>query len=400
MDYEEQSRKERPFEGLSLEEAKRLFVYMCHVAHPSLAPDEIERRWGKVLPDDEIPTVFEALEIAGKIKEEIIGSDVQNTELASQKDNGGKRSNRGGKIFTCLFMFSVPLFGFLVCIIVDDQSLWQKQKVRQEVTSLTSAAQQLLSNSNESTVDPSGFTKKGNSANDLLNMGLELQRLRGKMLVCGWIRDSDEFVLIEELLLKCYKRASTHHSDSYGKEEGQMAAEAAAFYRLSLLYLPHKYREFVREEDKVASLSENYDVATNFLNAAVERNQYNAIKLIINIDLEQRRENKNNAKYFRMIAARITENKKRLAQHPDATSNDIYQYAVWIAETHPSEAFEYLKKAAEMGDENALELISETHPSESLKYLKKAAEMGNEKAKKILLILREEALAEGNTLEE
>ena len=69
MDYEEQSRKDKPFEGLSLEEAKRLFVYMCYVAHPRLTPEDVEKRWGKILPPEEIPTVFEAMEIAEKMKQ-------------------------------------------------------------------------------------------------------------------------------------------------------------------------------------------------------------------------------------------------------------------------------------------------------------------------------------------
>ena len=68
MNYEEQSRKDKPFEGLPPEEAKRLFVYLCYVAHPRLTPEDIEKRWGNVLPPEEIPTVFEAMEIAEKIK--------------------------------------------------------------------------------------------------------------------------------------------------------------------------------------------------------------------------------------------------------------------------------------------------------------------------------------------
>lgn len=72
MDYERQMRKPNPFEGLSAKERKYLFVYMCHMAHPNLSVDEIEKKWGCVLPQNEYPSVFEALDIVGKIKHETI----------------------------------------------------------------------------------------------------------------------------------------------------------------------------------------------------------------------------------------------------------------------------------------------------------------------------------------
>ena len=72
MDYERQMRKPNPFEGLSAKERKYLFVYMCLMAHPNLSVDEIERKWGCVLPQSEYPPVFEALDIVDKIKHETI----------------------------------------------------------------------------------------------------------------------------------------------------------------------------------------------------------------------------------------------------------------------------------------------------------------------------------------
>ena len=58
MDYEKLMHKSNPFEDLSLEERKRLFVYMCHVAHPSCSADEINQKWGSVLSQSDMPTVF------------------------------------------------------------------------------------------------------------------------------------------------------------------------------------------------------------------------------------------------------------------------------------------------------------------------------------------------------
>ena len=72
MDYESQIRKRNPFEGLSLEERKYLFVYMLHISHPSFSADQIKRQWGSVLPESEYPPVFETLEIVEEIKKEII----------------------------------------------------------------------------------------------------------------------------------------------------------------------------------------------------------------------------------------------------------------------------------------------------------------------------------------
>lgn len=74
MDYIEQSNKEQPFKGLTLNEKKYLWVYMCYIHHPNFTPEEIKKRWGDVLSIDELPTVFNALEIVNKIKEELKAS--------------------------------------------------------------------------------------------------------------------------------------------------------------------------------------------------------------------------------------------------------------------------------------------------------------------------------------
>ena len=52
MNYKELTGKKNPFEGLSLDEKRRLIVYFGYVAVPSVPMDEIKRRWGAVLNDD------------------------------------------------------------------------------------------------------------------------------------------------------------------------------------------------------------------------------------------------------------------------------------------------------------------------------------------------------------
>ena len=75
MNYKELTGKKNPFEGLSSDEKRRLIVYFGYVAVPSVPMDEIKRRWGAVLNDDEIPTTFEALEMVEIIKREVLAEE-------------------------------------------------------------------------------------------------------------------------------------------------------------------------------------------------------------------------------------------------------------------------------------------------------------------------------------
>ena len=75
MNYKELTGKKNPFEGLSSDEKRRLIVYFGYVAVPSVPMDEIKRRWGAVLKDDEIPTTFEALEMVEIIKREVLAEE-------------------------------------------------------------------------------------------------------------------------------------------------------------------------------------------------------------------------------------------------------------------------------------------------------------------------------------
>ena len=86
MNYKELTGKKNPFEGLSLDEKRRLIVYFGYVAVPSVPMDEIKRRWGAVLKDDEIPTTFEALEMVEIIKREVLAED--NIEKKTSKKSG------------------------------------------------------------------------------------------------------------------------------------------------------------------------------------------------------------------------------------------------------------------------------------------------------------------------
>ena len=86
MNYKELTGKKNPFEGLSLDEKRRLVVYFGYIAVPSVPMDEIKRRWGTVLKDDECPTAFEALEMVEIIKREVLAEE--NVEKEAFKKSG------------------------------------------------------------------------------------------------------------------------------------------------------------------------------------------------------------------------------------------------------------------------------------------------------------------------
>ena len=138
MDYAKQSNEEQPFEGLSLEEKKRLWVYMCHIAHPCFTAEEIERRWGRVLGGDEVPTVFSALEIAKEIKDEIRASDT------SVQPKGVVVTKKSRTVWISIIIFCVVflLIGVL-CYLLN------KEQMRKEVA----ADQQLMKIDEEFGVD-------------------------------------------------------------------------------------------------------------------------------------------------------------------------------------------------------------------------------------------------------
>ena len=122
MDYAKQSNEEQPFKGLSLEEKKRLWVYMCHISHPCFTPEEIEKRWGRVLQGDQLPTVFSALEIAKEIKDEILASATR----AQPKGDGVAKKSR-----TAWLTIIIPCVVFLLIGLLCYLS--NTEKMRKEV---------------------------------------------------------------------------------------------------------------------------------------------------------------------------------------------------------------------------------------------------------------------------
>lgn len=88
MNYKALASKKNPFEGLSLDEKRRLVVYLGYVAVPPVPMDEIKRRWGAVLKDDECPTAFEALEMVEIIKREVLAEENIEKEASNNSNSG------------------------------------------------------------------------------------------------------------------------------------------------------------------------------------------------------------------------------------------------------------------------------------------------------------------------
>lgn len=122
MDYERQMHKRNPFEGLSVKERKYLFVYMRHIVHPNLSIDEIERKWGSVLPKAEYPSVFEALDIVDKIKQETT-TPPPSPQLRTQTPPSVQPFSHKEKMVCCIVvcMIVALAIGFYVRAIITEQ---------------------------------------------------------------------------------------------------------------------------------------------------------------------------------------------------------------------------------------------------------------------------------------
>ena len=388
MDYENLMNKRNPFEGLSLEEKKRLYVYMCHIAHPCYSADEINQKWGCVLSQSDMPTVFEALEIVEAIKREnnVRGSDEQTA--VSKQD---KRYSVGcviGVIILILFIvfIGVVLFNEQVKaerrerVLVEEQrkadaerfkedrrqEKLRKERFCKELDELEDAANTLLLDKNA-------------TSEELLEMGLKLQCERSRTQNIEGISEESK-ILLDELLLKCYKNGAKtvyKYPGNYKNTEkilvDKFAAEAS--YRLAVLYLPQSYMRFLKDEDRVYNWTSNNEISYERLKASAEFGHYKALSLLSNICLEERNEYKCKHQqeldwYHRGYRSRekviqdifwrhqkleslVSYYFHKLADHPDATSGDVYQYAYWIKNSSPDESLKYLKKAVEMGDAQA-----------------------------------------------
>ena len=338
MNYEEQSRKDKPFEGLSQEEAKRLFVYMCYIAHPRLTPEDIEKRWGTVLPPEEIPTVFEAMEIAQRFKKETLSNESSTAQDESKPQSTPKRK---GVVIALLLLLSAIGIAVWLC---------GKQEVRSRLLeiidpekALSQKAYQLMDNANAL------LATKETPGDELLKLSLQLQEIRTKVYKPNALPSSTKNeirISLDELLLKCYKTVRAKSPPVGDALSTRFAVEAS--YRIALLYLPHDMLGMVREEDKVTSISQNYAVSTNFLQEAVNYNHHDALSLMCNL-LERQRDEKSQKRLLRY--------RHRLADHPNATGQDVYSYLKELRQSgqQSEEQFlYYLKKAAAMGCDDAI----------------------------------------------
>ena len=70
MNYQVQVTKARPFEGLSKDEALRLFIYMTRIMNPAVNADEVYRRYGYI-PEGGTLNVFKAMELAEEVAGEV-----------------------------------------------------------------------------------------------------------------------------------------------------------------------------------------------------------------------------------------------------------------------------------------------------------------------------------------
>ena len=366
MDYAKQSNKEHPFEGLTQEERKRLFVYMCHVAHPNLSPDEIRRKWGEVLQTNEYPTVFEALEIAKDIKskQEIKESSLIETSRAQvpqEEDWGGC-----GCIVLGLFILLIGLV-FAVMFLMNSDYMrersqhHQEQKQRQEEYDRQHKAQLQLTPLKEEAVRL--LSNDSASSTELLNMGLRVQASFSLLVDLGYCKSEvflgnrgygeSEVLYWKDLLLQCYKSAiSRFHR--HGWTQRNSATEAS--YRVALLYLPSKYWTYLKDEaDKRVVLSEDKNISMQYLKKAIDNNHYGALSLISKIllrDMTDRRYTLGDDER-KKLCDDIAKYKEQLARHTNATVNDIYDYAKLISESNIHESMIYMKKAAKMGDSRA-----------------------------------------------
>ncbi len=372
LNYEAQSRKDNPFDGLSTEDRRLMFVYMCHVAHPISSPEDIEKKWGRVLQESDMPTVFEALELVEKIKGEMRS---HNAGYSSVNNDSSKKPV---PITGCLGMILVIscLCGLVYLGVLQHeaekqmQAEMQAKKVAVEEMQAKKDAEaesrkESLRKDAESLVKRAVVLLSSSAANseDLLNMGLKLEEVRKRDAQMRCL-DDETSVSIAELLVKCYRRASVKT-----KKKTKLLAEdripAEASYRLALHYLPRVYMDRADEDDKVVTLSSNLELSKKYLEEAAESEHYKALVLMCVISRRERdaylsTQDENALKYYRSVRDKrdALENTvsrwwSKLAYHPRATGADVYRYAIWISNTNPQKSLELLKKAVDMGDDKA-----------------------------------------------
>ena len=362
LNYEAQSRKDNPFDGLSTEDRRLMFVYMCHVAHPISSPEDIEKKWGRVLQESDMPTVFEALELVEKIKGEMRS---HNAGYSSVNNDSSKKPV---PITGCLSMILVIscLCGLVYLGVLQQEAETQMQaEMQAKKDAEAESRKESLRKDAESLVKRAVVLLSSSAANseNLLNMGLKLEEVRKRDAQMRCL-DDETAVSIAELLVKCYRRASVKTKKKTKlMEEDRIPAEAS--YRLALHYLPRVYMDCADEDYKVVTLSSNLELSKKYLEEAAESEHYKALVLMCVIsrrerDAYLRTQDENALKDYRSVRDKrdALENTvsrwwSKLAYHPRATGADVYRYAIWISNTNPQKSLELLKKAADMGDDKA-----------------------------------------------
>jgi len=400
MDYENLMNKRNPFEGLSLEEKKRLYVYMCHIAHPCYSADEINQKWGSVLSQSDMPTVFEALEIAEAIRRE---SNVRDSGEQTTVSKPDKRDTAG-----CVIGFIILIIFIVLIVVVANEQIKAERRERAQVEERKKAeAERWEEERRQEKLRQEKFRKeldeledvantllrgKNATSEELLEMGLKLQRVRSGAQNKTWINEENK-ILLDELLLKCYKNGAKtvyKYPGNYKNTEkilvDKFAAEAS--YRLAVLYLPECYMKFVKEEERMYDWPSNIKMSRECLKGSAEFGHYKALSLLSKICLEERNEYKKEHQraldyyngnpgwgdkeiyeHHKKLESIVSYYFHKLADHPNATGSDVYQYAWWIENSSPDESLKYLKKAVEMGDAQAKQ--------ELLKRKRAALDKGN-----------------------
>jgi len=222
-DYAKQSNKKYPFEGLTIEEKKKLVVYLCYLRQPVMTVDDIERRWGVHVKIEERLTVFEALELVAKIKKEIKGINNQvttgKTKLAKGSDTKVSDKPWWQAGFAMLFL-AVTLFWFASII-----SSETKHKEAQPILSKKSQNEPELKDSREVSIKKQEkllsdaldiWKEKAKQvlleypvvSKSLMSLGADLYQLLSKYSEASLSTYHDELT-VKEMLLSCYKKASS-----------------------------------------------------------------------------------------------------------------------------------------------------------------------------------------------
>lgn len=118
MNYYEQSRKQNPFDGLTLEEQKKLFVYFCQFATPRLNDEQIFRKYGFVLPMCGL-RIDESMSIGIEVARELAyGSDDKGMPK-EQPSTAASSGNTGCLVPLMIMLGSIASFCIMICCVIS-----------------------------------------------------------------------------------------------------------------------------------------------------------------------------------------------------------------------------------------------------------------------------------------